>query len=107
MDSYEINYDHIINECGGNIGILPTVTVILDNGSLRSYTLTNSSSTPVEEDSMHFITLRAVNSVTRSDTTMASITTADAGLLIDLTVANILYNNIMCYHFQLLGWFSL
>ena len=91
MDSYEIIYDRIVNECSGNIGSFPTVTVILDNGSLRSYTLVNSSSTPVEEDSRYFVTLRAVNSVTRSDTTMAfPITTADAGLLIDLTVANIL-----------------
>ena len=107
VDSYEINYDRIVNECGGNIGSFPTVTVILDNGSLRSYTLTNSSSTPVEEDSRYYITLRAVNSVTRSDTTMAfpnPITTANAGLLTDLTVANIL---CMCYHFQLLGWFCL
>ena len=85
MDRYEIIYDHIVNECGG-MGSFPTVTVVLDDGSLRRYTLTNSTSTPVEEDSMYFISLRAVNSVTRSDTTMAfpdPIITADAGLLIN------------------------
>lgn len=81
MDRYEINYDHIVNECGGDMGSFPTVTVVLDDGSLRSYTLTNSSLSPVEEDSMYFISLRAVNSVTRSDATMASpspVTTGDA-----------------------------
>ena len=86
MDRYEINYDRIVNECGGGIGSFPTVTMVLDDGSLRSYTLTNGSSTPVEEDSMYFIELRAVNSVTRSDTTMAfpnPIFTSDAGLLIN------------------------
>ena len=83
MERYEIIYDRTINECGGGIGNFPTVTVVLDDGSLRSYTLTDSSSTPVEEDSMYFITLRAVNSVTRSDATVAfpdPIITADAGL---------------------------
>jgi hypothetical protein len=81
VDSYEIIYDRTINECGGT-GNFPTVTVVLDDGSLRSYTLTNSSSSPVEEDSEYFISLRAANSVTRSDATMAfpsPVTTADAG----------------------------
>ena len=84
VDGYEISYDRVVIECG-DVGNFRTVTVILNSGSLRSYTLTNSSSTPVEEDTRHFITLRAVNSVTRSDATMASpypITTADAGLMI-------------------------
>ena len=94
MDTYEINNDRIVNQCSDDIGSFLTVTVILDNGSLRSYTLTNSSSTPVEEDSRYFITLKAVNSVMRSDTIIAfpsPITTADEGLLvIVLTVANIL-----------------
>jgi hypothetical protein len=81
VDSYEIIYDRTINECGGT-GNFPTVTVELDDSSLRSYTLTNSSSTPVEEDSMYFISLRAVNSVTMSDATEAfpsPVTTGDAG----------------------------
>ena len=112
VDGYEISYDRIINECGGGIGSFATVTVMLNSGSLRSYTLTNSSSTPVEEDSRHFITLRAVNSVTRSDSTMAfpyPVITGDAGLVIDLTVTKDLTygKNIVYYNFQLLGWFSL
>ena len=112
VDGYEIGYDRIVNECGGDIGSFPTVTVMLNSGSLRSYTLTNSSSTPVEEDSRHFITLRAVNSVTRSDSTMAfpyPVITGDAGLVIDLTVTKDLTygKNIVYYNFQLLGWFSL
>ena len=107
MDSYEIIYDRIVNECGGGIGSFPTVTVVLDDGSLRSYTLINSSSAPVEEDGMYFIELRADNSVTRSESTMAfpsPVDTADAGLLIiDFMYIYALHN----YHFQLLDWFSL
>ena len=94
VDRYEIIYDRIINECGAGMGSLPTVAVVLDDGSLRSYTLTNSYLTPVDEDTMYFMTLRAVNSVTRSDTTMAfpsPVTTADAGLLVDFTVASVCY----------------
>ena len=92
VKSYEIIYDRIVNECGAGMGSFPTVTVVLDDGSLRSYTLTNSSLTPVEEDSMYFISLRALNSVMRSDTTTAfpdPVTTADAGLLNRFTVANV------------------
>ena len=115
MDSYEISYNRIVNECGGDIGSFPTVTVLLNSDSLRSYTLTNSSSTPVEEDSRYFITLRAVNSVIRSDSTMAfpyPVTTGDAGLIIiDFTcgknsILKYMYN-VLCYYFQFLVLCSL
>ena len=57
-----------------------SVTVMLNNGSLRSYTLTNSSLTPVEEDSSFFVTLRAVNGAMMSDPTPpVYIETADVG----------------------------
>ena len=103
VDRYEIIYDRTIDECGGGIGSFPTVTVVLDDGSLRSYTLTNTSSTPVEEDSMYFITLRAVNDVTRSDTTMAfpsPVITADAGLLIDSQWVMHVHIMLCIYHFS-------
>ena len=82
VDSYEINYEYSVNECSGEGGSFPAVTVRGINGSLRTYTLTNSASTPVDEDSSFFITLAAVNSVMRSDPTPplpSPIRTADAG----------------------------
>ena len=91
MESYQIRYEYSINECIGERDNFSSdsVTVVLNKGSLRSYTLTNSSLTPVEEDSSFFLTLRAVNGAMMSDPTPpAHVETADAGmisLLSDLT----------------------
>ena len=81
VDGYVINYEFCVNECLGELGhSFPAITVMVNNGSLRRYTLTDSPSTPVEEDSRYFITLTAINSVTRSDPTPpVTIMTADAG----------------------------
>ena len=81
VDRYEINYGYFIEECeleGGRP--FPPVTVSVNDGTLRRYTLNNSASTPVEEDSLFRITLTAVNSVTRSVPSQpAMITTAEGG----------------------------
>ena len=81
MDKYEINYLYIIEECqleGGRT--FPSVTVSVNDGTLRRYTVNDSALTPVEEDSVFRITLTAVNSVTRSGTSQpAMTTTAEAG----------------------------
>ena len=66
VGSYEINYSYTVMECGSEGGNFPTVTISEPDGSLRSYTITNSSVAPVEEDSMYSISLTAVNSVDRS-----------------------------------------
>ena len=82
MDRYEINYEFSVIECGVDGGSFGPVTVTVNNGSLRRYTLNSSSSTPVQEDSRYFITLTAVNSVTRSEAAAAfpsPFTTPDAG----------------------------
>ena len=83
VERYEIGYEYSVLECiGEREGDFRRITEMLNNGTLRSYTLTNSSSTPVEEDTTFFsITLTAVNNVTRSDPTEfpSSVTTADAG----------------------------
>ena len=85
MERYEINYEYTVNECIGEGGSFPAIIVTLNNGSLRRYTWSNSSSTPVEEDTtFSSITLTALNSVTRSDSTIAlpspnPVMTADAG----------------------------
>ena len=82
VDGYEINYSYQINECvrEGNTSPIPPVLVTLNNDSLRSYTVMNSPSTPVEEDSRYTITITAVNSVGRSGpSNTVSTTTAQAG----------------------------
>ena len=81
VDRYEINYFYIINECGSEGDrLFPPVTVSVYDGTVRSYTLNNSASTPVEEDSLFRIALTAVNSVTRSLPSLpAVITTPEAG----------------------------
>ena len=74
VDSYEVVYTYVVDECrseGGNFQWLPVTMTFGNNGSLRSYTLRNSSLTPVEENNIYFVTLIARNNVTesRSDTT--------------------------------------
>ena len=88
VEIYEIRYEYSINECIGERDNFSSdsVTVVLNKGSLRSYTLTNSSLTPVEEDSFFFLTLRAVNGAMMSDPTPpAHIETADAGMISSLS----------------------
>ena len=62
----EINYRYLIEECESEGGrLLSPVTVSVNDVTLTKYTLNNSVSSPVEEDSLFRITLTAVNSVTR------------------------------------------
>ena len=92
VHGYEINYCYNVIEClrDGDTQPFPSVTVTLNNGSLRSYTIMNSSTTPVEEDSQFTISITAVNSVGRSGpSNMAFTKTAHAGLiLLCLTINN-------------------
>ena len=84
VDSYEINYNSIIQDCvSEGVGNLPPVKVSVDNSSLRSYmyTLNDGPDSPVEEYSLFRITLTAVNSVTRSVPSQhVMIATAEAGM---------------------------
>ena len=77
VESYEINYSYILNECSGVRD--PQVTVTLSNSSLRSYTIENGPETPVEEDSEYSISLIAINSVGRSPASDTRVTTDEAG----------------------------
>ena len=82
VEGYEINYNYQISECvrEGNLVPIPPFLISLNNGSLRSYTIMNSPTTPVEEDSSYTITITAVNSVWRSGpSNTVSTTTAQAG----------------------------
>ena len=84
VEKYEINYLYIIEECqfeGGRT--FPSVTVSVNDGTLRRYTINSSALTPVEEDSDFRITLTAVNSLTRSGLSQPALTrTAEAGIII-------------------------
>ena len=75
VDSYEISYNFTVNECSGDEDNFPPVTAIVIDGSLRSHTITNSTMTPVEEDSIYYISLTAANSVGRSEATIVEIST--------------------------------
>ena len=80
VDSYEISYNFTVDECSGDEGNFPLVTVML-SGSLRNYTIMNSPTTPVEEDSTYSISLTALNSVGRSAMTIiTNVTTNTAGV---------------------------
>ena len=80
VDSYILDYEFSINECSGNEGTFPPVRKTIRDGSLRMYTIADSADTPIEEDSIYYITLRAVNSVDTSETSnIARVNTAIAG----------------------------
>ena len=84
MDRYEITYRYSIEECESEGGRnFPSLTVPVNDGTLRRYTLNNSASTPVEEDSVFQITLTAVNSVIIMSVPSqpAMTATAEAGIL--------------------------
>ena len=80
VESYEISYTYVINECGSNIRD-PQVTVTLTNGSQRSYIIENGTNTPVEEDSDYSISLIAIHSMGRSPAAMILVTTLEAGMV--------------------------
>ena len=81
VDYYEINYNFTINECIGTDNGYGSGTVMIkfNDSSARSYSITNSASTPVEENSMYDITLTAVNSIERSEGISTETSTHQTG----------------------------
>ena len=78
---YEIQYNFTIRECLDNTWNAWNIwNVTINNGSLRNYTLVNSTVTPVEEDSDYFIMLTAVNSDGKSEPTVIETSTSAAGM---------------------------
>ena len=80
VNGYKINYNYTIKECSrDNAGqaVQESVTV----GNVTSYNLSNSSTAVVEEDSVYFITVTAVNDVTNSTSLATMANTSTAGLL--------------------------
>ena len=67
VNSYEINYEYSVIQCSGEGGSFPPITIRMIDGSLREYTIENSTITPVEEESKYNIILRAVNPVDTSE----------------------------------------
>ena len=91
IDSFEINYIYIINECTMRS---PPVSISISNSSQRSYTIVNGPSTPVEEDSEYSIALTSINSVGRSSSVNVRITTPETGIMVYK-----LYNHGTCVWF--------
>ncbi len=78
VDSYILDYEFSIKECSGREA---PVRAKIEDGSLRIYTIENSTNTPVEEDSMYSsITLRAINAIDTSEPSdSATVNTTIAG----------------------------
>ena len=94
VNSYEINYEYSVIQCRNEGDSFPPITIRMIDGSLREYTIENSTITPVEEESEYNITLRAVNAVDRSEpSNIARATTAIASECLSLCVE--CYNTIM------------
>ena len=81
---YELEYNFTIRECQDNSGNVWNVRI--NDGSLRSYTLANSTDTPVEEDSDYFIMFTAVNSDGKSEPVTTETSTLATGIQIYMCV---------------------
>ena len=80
VKGYQINYNYTINECSrDNAGQAVQESVTVDN--VTSFNLSNNSTVVVEENSVYFITVTAVNNVTKSvSSEIISANTSAAGL---------------------------
>ena len=74
---YELRYNFTIIECNSENNTREWTDTI--NSSFRSYTLRNSSETPVEEDGVYSIFLIAVNSDGKSEASIPEIFTLEDG----------------------------
>ena len=75
---YELYYNFSIRECPDDIN--SGWSVIIDNSSLRSFIVMNSTETPVEEDSVYNISIAAVNSAgMKFSLVFTNLTTLGAG----------------------------
>ena len=83
VDYYEIRYNFTINECNGSDhGYRSDSILVLINTSLsRSYIITHGADTPVEEDSVYYITLTAANSIAQSEVVSIETSTLEAGTI--------------------------
>ena len=81
VDDFEISYNYSINECSGDDEMIPQMTVVLINGTMRTYTIMKSPTTPVEEDSEYTIELSAIRNGTRSSPVTLQTSTLRAGIL--------------------------
>lgn len=73
---YELRYNFTIRECEIRSD---NIEVGMINGSLRNYTLENSTETPVEEDSDYTIFLSAINFDGASDSSITEVSTQGSG----------------------------
>ena len=71
--SYDINYSYIVNYgCQSQLPVSNNIAVNV-GGTLRNYTLLNTSENPIEEDSTYTISVTAINPVGRSQASDSTI----------------------------------
>ena len=78
--SYKLYYNFIIRECPDKTN--SGWNVKINNNSHRSFTVMNSTETPVEEDSVYNISIAAVNLAGRKISEFKNLTTQGAGELL-------------------------
>ena len=81
VDYFEISYNYSINECSADDEMIPPMTVLLINGTERTYIIMKSPTTPVEEDSKYMISLTAIRNGIRSSPVTLQTSTLTAGIL--------------------------
>ena len=80
INSYQINYNYTINECSRD-SVSRIMQGSVNVGNVRTYNLSNSPQTSVEEDSVYSITVTAINNVVSSIPSATKMTTtAPAGM---------------------------
>lgn len=77
VEGYEIYYNFTINQC--LVITRQNMQGSISVGRMTTYTLVDSASTPIEEDSTYFITVTAINQVTNSTSLVQSVVTSTAG----------------------------
>ena len=74
---YEINYSYTVNHCPQYRPVQNTIVNV--SGSMRIYTLLNTSENPIEEDSIYTITITAINPAGRSRASTGVLYTLPSG----------------------------
>ena len=79
IDRYEIVYNYTVRRCG--IPNTLSIKISISNDGTSRHNLSNSDTTPIEEDSEYSISLTAMNSVGRSESVNIQLSTLPSGIL--------------------------
>ena len=79
IEKYEIVYNYTVRRCG--ILNSSSINISISNDEITRHNLSNSDTTPIEEDSEYDILLTAMNSVGRSESVNVQLSTLQSGIL--------------------------